>query len=137
MNEKQRQWMADNMDIVDAFRKKIEEKATKGERVVLTKIAKELRQEQQALNTTKSQRGGRTPAWLSGAMGREYLARNPDQADLFSAHISKSVEEVQAMSPQARMTAALLELELRIDEMEKAISYLSDPVKPWFKRIFS
>lgn len=137
MTPKQKQWLADNVDVANAFRKKIEDKANKGEKVLLVKISKEVRQEQQALNPEKSKRGGRTPGWLPGAMGREYLARNPDQADLFSAHISKKVEEVQAMTPQAKMNAALLELELRIDEMEKAISYLSDPVKPWFKRIFS
>jgi hypothetical protein len=40
------------------------------------------------------------------------------------------------MDPKQRMTSALLELEMRIGEMEAAIKYLENPVKPWYMRIF-
>ena len=136
MNEKQRQWMASNIDVVESFRAIIQEKIQKGEKVVMRQISETVRAEFQEKNPGSPQRGGRTPAWLGGALAREHLARHPETADLFSGHITKDVEEVRAMDPKQRMTAALLELEMRIGEMEAAIKYLEAPVKPWYRRIF-
>jgi hypothetical protein len=136
MNEKQRQWMASNIDVVEMFRAKIEEKIKQGEKVVMTKIAQEVRKSFQDQGPSGAKRSGRTPAWLAGELAREHLARCPETADLFSGHITKDVEEVRAMDPKQRMTAALLELEMRIGEMEAAIKYLENPVKPWYMRIF-
>jgi len=136
MNEKQRQWMASNIDVVEMFRSKIDEKIKQGEKVVMTKIAQEVRKSFQDQGPSGSKRSGRTPAWLAGELAREHLARCPETADLFSGHITKDVEEVRAMDPRQRMTAALLMLEMRIGEMEAAIKYLEAPVKPWYMRIF-
>ena len=137
MNEEQRKWMASNIDVVEVFRSMIETKVNHGEKVVMGDIAKVVRQSFQELNPGAQKRGGRTPAWLAGELAREHLARFPENAKFFSGRIANSVYEVQENSPQRKMTAALLELEMRIDEMEKAINYLADPIKPWWKRIFN
>lgn len=137
MNESQKKWMASNIDVVEVFRTMIAETVNQGDKVVMGQIAKTVRKSFQELNTDVQKRGGRTPAWLPGELAREYLARFPENARFFSGRITKRVQEVQDQTPQGKMTAALLDLELRIDELEKTVFSFQKPVKPWFKRIFS